>query len=178
VPTITYQPTREDLVDAARLHAMGYALGWRRLPLTLVFMLCVVVASDLLLTSSESDAVERGAIAIAAGVSTVVAVLALRSALLPRLVVRRMLRDRRRPLGEWNLLVSESGYKVWGDTASSDMSWVHFVSWREDARVILLYQNQTNYTFVPKRILAHGEAAFITGQLRAAGTPRARLILS
>ncbi|TXM94916.1 YcxB family protein [Methylobacterium sp. WL119] len=60
------------------------------------------------------------------------------------------------------------------ETISSDLPWDHYVQWREDAHVILLYQSTGSYQFVPKHILSTDAQEFIRARLRAVGIRQAR----
>lgn len=175
MPSLAYRPTRKDLLDACRLHDLGVVLGWRML--LLVGGYTVAVGGLAYLVSSlVYRPLAAGLIAGAVATLISVLLLALRGLLLPRYLVRRQLREQRAYRGEWHLTWSEQGYRVQGETASSEMAWGHYVRWRQNARVILLYQSWQSYQFVPKRVLPSGADDFIRTRLQAAGVPQARLL--
>ena len=115
-----------------------------------------------------------GAGAIAVSLSATL--LLLRHMLLPLYLVRRQLREQPAFRGEWQLTWSEQGYRVRARTGSSDVAWTHYVRWREDARIILLYQTWQAYQFVPKRVLPPEADRFILSRLQAEGVPQAHLL--
>ncbi len=119
-----------------------------------------------------------GLIAAASAAAVAVVLLTLRHVLQPRLAVRRRLKEERALQNGATLVWSDHGYAVRGETVSSDVPWNHFVRWRENSRVILLYHSHQVYQFVPKGVLPPGAGDFIRDRLQAAGVPRVGLFLS
>ena len=174
MPSLSYRPSRTDLLDACRLNDLGVILGWRMLAIVGAYTLGVGALVYFFLRVFYSLLV-AGLAAATTAFSISAVLLILRHMLLPLYIVRRQLREQRAYRGEWHLAWSEEGYAVRGETASSDMAWGHYVQWRENARVILLYQTWQAYQFVPKRVLPHGAEEFIRSQLRTAGVREAHL---
>ncbi len=172
MPSLSYRPSRRDLLEACRLHDLGIVLGWRMLSIVCAYTVSVGVLTYLALSLFHPLLV-AGLVACAIAISISVLLLTLRHLLLPIYAVRRQLKEQRVYRGEWLLTWSEHGYSVRVETASSDMGWGHYIQWRENTRVILLYQSWQAYQFVPKRLLPSGAAEFIRDRLRAAGVPKA-----
>ena len=172
MPGLSYRPTRKDLLDACRLHDLGVVLGRRMLAIACAYTAGVGTLLYFGLSLFYSSVVACLAAATIA-VSVSVLALILRHLILPPYLVRRLLSEKRALRGEWHLTWSQQGYAVHGETASSAMAWGHYVRWRENGRVILLYQSWQSYQFVPKRILPPGAEEFIRTQLRTAGVPEA-----
>ena len=170
--SLSYRPSHKDLLDACRLHDLGVVLGWRMLSIVCAYTVSVGALTYLVLSLFHRPLV-AGLVACAVATSISVLILTLRHLLLPIYAVRRLLKEQRVYRGEWHLTWSEHGYAVRVETASSDTAWGHYIQWRENTRVILLYQSWQAYQFVPKRLLPSGAAEFIRDCLRAAGVPKA-----
>ncbi len=172
MPSLSYQPTRQDLLDACRLNDLGVILGWRMLSIVSAYTFGVGMLVYFVLSLSYTSLV-AGLFAGTFAIALSVLLLILRHILLPLYVVRRQIREQRAYRGEWRLAWSEQGYSVCGETASSNVAWEHYVRWRENTRVILLYQTWQAYQFVPKRVLPPEAADFIRTRLHATGVPKA-----
>ena len=172
MPSLTYQPQRRDLLDAYRQHDLGVILSRRMLLLAVVYAVFVGGVAFAILSLSYGPLI-AGLGGSAIGVSFTAFLLGLRHTWLPRFVVWRQLKERHWHR-EQHLTWSDQGYAVRVDTGASDVTWGHYVRWREDARTILLYFSSNSYQFVPKRFLPPGAADFIRAQLRTAGVPEVR----
>lgn len=175
MPSLSYRPTHEDLLDACRLHDYGVVLGWRMLSVVSTYTVGVGALVTFVLSLSYGP-LTAGLAGSGIALSLSAVLLALRHMLLPLYLVRRQLREQPAYQGEWELTWSERGYGVRADTVSSDVSWGHYVRWRENGRVILLYQTWQAYQFVPKRVLPPEGEQFIRTQLQVAGVPKAYLL--
>ena len=175
--SLLYRPTRADMLDGSRLHHLG-AICSRR---SVTSVCAVAVAYGVVVYAVTRPAAD--ALMLSLGFMTAVAAIALilltlRQLVLPRLVVRRQFKEQRNLKGEYTVTWGERGFAVRGDTGMSDLAWEHYFRWRENARVILLYQSRHAYQAVPKRLLPSGAADFIRGRLQSAGVPKARTFLS
>ena len=173
MPSLSYKPERRDVVAASRLHHLATVAGWR-----VAAALFGYGAFAFGVVRLEGGPTDVALLLATAAVAVILLALAVAQLVRPRLVGWRQFREQRILRDPHTLDWSEEGYAVRGPNVSSDLPWGHYLFWREDARVILLYQSRLLYQFVPKRVLPPGAAEFIRGRLRSAGVPRARRFLS
>ena len=175
--SLHYRPTRADLLDACRLHHLSAICGRRTVLAACTLSVGFGVLADVLGGASDARLIV-GIIAAASMLAIAALALGLRHAVLPLLLVRRQLKEQHYLQNEWILSWSEHGYALRSETGSSELAWRHYVRWREDGRVILLYASWQSYQFVPKRILPPDAAHFIRSQLEKAGVRKAPRFLS
>ena len=154
--SVVFRPTKADLLAASRLHHLSAICRWR--VLALICGLCVAygVFVDVVLRPTPDAALWGSIMALLAAT----------------------IKEQHALHGDCTLTWSEQGYGVRIHTGSSEMSWTHYLQWREDGRVILLYSTSQAYQFVPKRVLPAGAEDFFRIRLRAAGVPHARRLFS
>ena len=173
MPSVSYQPTREDVLAALRLSHFANVTGRR----AAAFLVAYTVGAFALVRYSDGPWDVAAVFAGGAGL-VVVVILGIAHLVRPRYVASRQFREQRNLHETYTLEWSDTGFAARGPTTASDMPWDHFTRWREDGRVILLYHSRYQFQFVPKRILPPGGWEAIQAHLRQAGVPRARRFLS
>ena len=175
--SVVYRPERADLLAASRLHHLAAITSRLVVVGTCVYAL-VFGALGFFVIRPLPAALFIGTIWAGMALGSIVIALALKHAIVPQYVVRRQLKEQRSMHEEYRLSWNEHGYVVRGPTASSNLPWSHYVRWRENAHVLLLYQSWQNYQFLPKRILSTEAADTIRGSLEAAGVAKAKTFFS
>ncbi|TXN38460.1 YcxB family protein [Methylobacterium sp. WL30] len=169
MPSLTYHPLREDVLAGGRLHHLSLLTSQRTALVLIVYG--VIVFGAFILLDAPADV----AFVFAIGASLfLIVMLALRHLVVPWLIVRRQFQEQRSLHQPYTITWSERGYAARSETISSNLPWDHYVQWREDVRVILLYQSAGSYQFVPKHILSTDAQEFIRARLRAVGVRQAR----
>lgn len=173
MPSVRYQPAQEDFLAACRLNHLSRITGWA----AAAFLVAYTVGVYALVRYSDGPADVALVLAGATG-SIFVGILVIIHLVRPRHVARRQFWEQRNLRDPYTLEWDEQGYAIRGPTVTSAFPWDHYVYWREDRRVILLYQSGYHFQFVPKRLLSPSEVEFIRDRLRAAYVPRVRWFLA
>ena len=137
MPSVSYKPERRDVVAASRLHHLATVAGWR-----VVAALASYGALAFGVVRLAGGAPDVALLLTTTGIAVLLVALAVAQLVRPRLVGWRQFREQRVLRDAHTLAWSVRGYAVRGPNVSSDLPWDHYLFWREDERVILLYQSR------------------------------------
>ena len=173
---LEYRLTPGDALAAARLHHRGH-VGSRFCLAVIGFFASLAGGGIYALMQPSVGALGWVALVIIEVIVGLYAVLLVRHAVYPGIVVRRMFREQRNVRHTYMLSWSDRSYVLRGPTGHLDIPWSDYGRWREDKRVLLLYHSSKLYQIVPKRLLTPGAEEVIRRHLLHAGVPRWRLFL-
>lgn len=161
--SVGYVTTAEDTADAYRLHNLARFWSWQTaaaLGLTLMIgaIMFTALHAGWRWTAGGLVACAAGGIAFSrAMVQWYVPV-----------VARRVYHQQKHLQDELTVTWDMQGLRVVTPNSDSRTPWSHYLRWREDARVVLLYQSDALFQFIPKRVLSMEEVASLRAHAVAA----------
>lgn len=162
---VTFTPTVDDLVAAYQRHHWALFRGRKTRVALAVSLSVVAIALGVLI---EDDPVATAAILLASLIGGLLLPSTMIRWRVP-VVARRIYAQQRGLHDEIHVAADAAGIAARSARMEGQTPWSHYLRWREDRRVILLYQSDALFQFVPKRALSEAQVATLRGFAAAAG---------
>ncbi|WP_375462821.1 YcxB family protein [uncultured Methylobacterium sp.] len=162
---VTFSATVEDVVAAYQRHHWALFRS-RKTLVALVATLSIVALALAILIGDDPMAV---AVILLASLLGGLALPPIMIRWRVPVVARRIYAQQRGLHDEIRVHADAFGIGVRSATVEGRTPWSHYLRWREDRRVILLYQSDALFQFIPKRVLSEAEIATLRGLAAAAG---------
>lgn len=151
--SVAFTLTSEDVVRAYRAHAASQVLGRKALVATGVTFILVAV---ILVSLMPDDPFGIGLILTASVIGGAAYPLFMLRWYIPR-IARRIYAQQQDLRSEIGVSVDAEALRARIATGDTRTPWSHFIRWREDAHVVLLYRSDLLFQFVPKRVLSEAQ---------------------
>ena len=143
-----FQPTAADVTAAQRKHMRWLARRGR----TWAFLFGFVAIATVLVAATTPNGWNPIVLTASAagGLGFMIAWSLLTYAAMP-LIGRRAMRTQPNLRHEWRVDLSERGIRAVTPNQDNFVAWADYVAWGEDARIVMVYQSDRLFQFIPKR---------------------------
>jgi hypothetical protein len=166
------QITKEDYVHFQRLHMKQPAYVY-----VLVVVILAAVFSCYIATSPQWNSVVRIVSYLLPSLVFGVFIYIFYKHILPNQWMKSFEQNRELSL-PFGMEIDESGITITTELGRSLRPWKHFVKWKEDEQMLLLYHADNMATILPKRMFDEKDIAFLHSMVETHQIPQFRSLLS